>query len=176
MGLKFRVKPSDIDENIGEKNPRKLVRKLAVMKAREVAKSFPDSFVIGSDFMISVGGKLLGKPKSISDARRMLNLLSGKWHEGLCGIAVINTKTGREFSDVRTARVKMRRVSEREISAYLKTGWAMGRAGAYDILKALFMIEEVNGDFFAFQGISALALAKLLRKAGFEWENEIRLK
>jgi len=135
MGLGFEVRPADIDETPrpGER-ANDLVLRLALGKARAVAHAQPDGapcWVLGSDTVVVLGGETLGKPRDTEEAEAMLGRMLGQTHRVLTGVAVIDTGTGREFSQVVTSEVTMRPGSPEEIRSYVAGGEPMDKAGAY---------------------------------------------
>ena len=86
-GISFSVDPSGVDENISEKNPRRHVVKLARLKALDVASRHPDSMVLGADTIVVCAGEILGKPKDLKDAVRMITLQSGRTQRVYTGTA-----------------------------------------------------------------------------------------
>ncbi|HEY3579673.1 MAG TPA: Maf family protein, partial [Pyrinomonadaceae bacterium] len=97
--------------------------------------------------------EILGQPVDDDDARRMLKLLNGQWHEVLTGVAAVRIG-GETRVDYETTRVRFAEMSEREIDWYVATGEARGKAGAYGIQGAAgLFIEEIEGDYFNIVGL-----------------------
>jgi septum formation protein len=171
LGWPFEVIPSTVDEGTAPAGlaPAQLARWLATQKAAEVAGRYPDAFVIGADTIVVLGDQVLGKPVGVDDARRMLRLLSGVSHAVITGIAV--RRAGPEpllLSDVVQTEVTFRRLTDNEIEAYLLTGEAMDKAGAYGIQGyASLLVEGVQGDYPNIVGLPVARLAMLLRSVGF---------
>src|SRR6266542_5139435 len=89
VGWPFEILPVDIDESqrAGE-NAATYVGRLALAKAEAAALRSPTSTVVGADTVVVIDGEVLGKPHDEEDARRMLRLLSGQWHQVLTGVAL----------------------------------------------------------------------------------------
>src|SRR5258708_1963580 len=87
VGWEFSVRIADIDETecVGE-SPEDYVIRLAREKCEAVAAEYPSQIVLGADTTVVIDGQIIGKPLDIGDAKRMLRLLSGKWHEVLTGV------------------------------------------------------------------------------------------
>ena len=84
-----RVVAADIDETpLKDETPRRLVARLAEQKAAAVAAGHPGVFVLAADTIVAVGTRILGKPTDEADARRMLELMSGRAHKVLTGVAL----------------------------------------------------------------------------------------
>src|SRR3990167_10302641 len=114
LNIKFDVIASNFaEESIKEKNPLKLVEKLALEKARLVARKYPNSLVIGADTLIKLDEEILGKPKDILDARRILRQASGKTINDFNGLAVVYK--GKEKSIGLIGTAVMRRYNNAEI-------------------------------------------------------------
>ncbi len=87
-GVSFRADPSGVDEAISEKNPRRLVAKLARLKALAVARRHPGMLVLGADTVVVCAGEILGKPRDLADAVRMISLQSGRSQRVYTGVAL----------------------------------------------------------------------------------------
>lgn len=144
--------------------PGELVMALAAAKAREVAagRSAEDT-VVGADTIVCIEGLILGKPHDQEDAARMLRLLSGNTHEVYTGVCLI--KDGKESCRYDVTRVHFRPLSEGEISAYIKTGEPMDKAGAYGAQgKAALFVQGIEGDFFNVMGLPLCMLGEMLKE------------
>ena len=172
VGWPFDKWPADIDETRHPReDPVHYVRRLAFEKAMVVAEQQPSSspplFVLGADTVVLVAGKLLGKPMDEDDARRMLKLLSGRWHEVFTGVALVRTGAAAQRSkDRRVAhertKVLFASMSAAEIEWYVKTGEPMDKAGAYAIQgKGARFIKGIQGDYLNIVGLPVRLLYKL---------------
>jgi septum formation protein len=100
-----------------------------------------------------IANQILGQPRDEADARRMLDLLNGQWHEVLTGVAVVRVG-GESRADYETTRVRFAEMNAAEIDWYISTGEAFGKAGAYAIQgKASLFVEEIQGDYFNIMGL-----------------------
>ena len=146
LGVEFEVIPSSFDEvSVEEKDPIKRARILAEGKACVVSKDYPDRWVIGVDtLVVSEEGDLLEKPVDEDDARRMMRLHSGKTsqiHTALC------LKKGSEtHTDVSTAGVTFRELSDADIDGWISTGLWEDRSGAFQIEHIQQLIENIDGE------------------------------
>lgn len=169
-GLKFIIDPGDYEEDMSIKlPPRKLVKLLAQGKAEAVAKKHKDAIVIAGDTFVVFGDKKLGKPKSTTEARKMLHMLSGKTNSVVSALAVIDTKSGKRFSKVSEIKVTFRKMSSREIDAYIRSGEPMDKAGAYAVqgIGGLF-VKKIEGDYSGLVGLSLVELGKILKRLKVE--------
>lgn len=166
IGISAQIVPASIDESsVTYSSPREMVTRLAFMKATDVARSFSgNTYVIGADTVVSLDGKIFGKPRDIEDARRMLTALSGKTHSVYTGYCVVYPKSGAAISKCEETKVTFRPMSEDEIDAYIKTREPMDKAGAYGIQgKGSVFVEKIEGDYFNVVGLPVCALAKMLK-------------
>ena len=153
VGWPFEVITSGIDESqeVNEQ-PVDYVQRLASEKAKAVASTHAHQLVLAADTTVVVENQLLGQPEDDIDARRMLSLLSGKWHEVLTGVAL--RLGGNSLVDFERTRVRFAEMSATEIDWYVSTGEPKGKAGAYAIQgKAALFIEEIQGDYFNIVGL-----------------------
>ncbi len=148
-GLTFNVIPSGIEEkNFETAPPSTYARMLAEAKARDVALNYPESWVIGADSIVVIDGKILEKPASISDARRMMGLLSGKTHQVLTGYAIVKARDAYMFSDVEITDVIFKPLTAEEIEWYIETPEPYDKAGGYAIQGlGSFMVKQINGSY-----------------------------
>lgn len=169
MGLEFDVIPSEIEENIeGESFSRELIEKLALDKVLDVKNKIDyPAIVIGSDTVVVVDNMILGKPEDVHDAYRMLKLLSGKTHEVISAIAIIDTETDKTLIDSVVSKVSFKELSDSEISNYINTKEPMDKAGAYAIqgLASIF-IPSICGCYTNIVGISTYKLSEMLKEFG----------
>ncbi len=167
-GLAFTVCKSSYEEDLAiSKEPRALARFLSRKKAEDVVQKYPDAIVIAADTFIVYRDKLLGKPSSSADARRMLKTLSGKAHSVITGFTVIDSRSNNKVSRSIETKVYFKKLKQAEIDAYVKSDEPLDKAGAYAIqgLGAVF-IERIEGDFFNVVGLPICALAESLKKFG----------
>ncbi|NJE10755.1 Maf-like protein [Thermococcus sp. MAR1] len=162
---KFEVIPSRASEECDLENPAEYALELARRKAWEVYERVGGT-VIGADTVVSIDGKILGKPKDEGDAFRMLKLLSGRVHRVTTGYCIIHG--GKEISGSVITEVKFRELDDELIWAYIETGEPMDKAGAYGIQgKAGLFVEWIKGDYYNVVGFP-LEIVWKLRELGFD--------
>lgn len=170
LGLKFEIDPSRMLEpelRPGERPSAYAVR-VARAKAREVAKRHAGGLIIGADTIVVAGRAILGKPSCREEARSMLAHLSGRWHEVLTGLCLIDVSRARSASACSRSRVHMRRLTRSEMDWYLSTGEYHDKAGAYAIQGfASIFIDRIEGCYFNIVGFPVFAFAALARRLGF---------
>ena len=166
IGLEFEVVPALDEEECLELLPCELVQRLSYAKACEVSKRLGSGkLIIGADTMVSIGGRVLGKPRDRAHAKQMLEMLSGATHKVYTGITVICGGTVR--TECEETSVHFRDIMPGEIEAYLKTGDSMDKAGAYGIQgKAALFIRGIDGDFYNVMGLPLCRLYKILLEFG----------
>lgn len=168
MGVVFEVIPSTYDEVLDDsRDPQAVAVELAFGKASEVAERFPDAIVVGSDTIVAVSGRQLGKPADSNEARAMLQALAGKSHEVVTSVVVICQARGIRLQDCATTRVYFKPYDSQAVEAYLASGDAMDKAGAYGIQSgAAPLIDHIEGRIETVIGLPTHVLADLLKKVG----------
>lgn len=166
IGLTFSVRPSRVHERFSAKQtPRQNVKRIALEKARDVASRSRAGIVIGADTIVVIGRKILGKPKTRSEAVAMLRMLSGRKHVVHTGFALVDAATGAWVWDSARTEVFFRRLSKREIRDYVASGSPLDKAGSYGIQDdygAVF-VQKVNGCFY---NVVGFPLERFFRKFG----------
>ena len=165
-----QVLPVDFDETPHrDETPRRLALRLAAGKAEAAAALAPDSYVLAADTVVAQGRRLLGKASGADEARRWLELMSGRAHRVFTGVAVISP-TGRKAVRLAEARVRFKRLTSQEIEAYLASGEWEGKAGAYAIQgRAGGFVIEVQGSYTAIIGLPLYETRMLLEGLGWRW-------
>jgi septum formation protein len=161
-GIAFTVRVAPIDESpLDGERPEAYVQRLAAEKAMAV-ECGPGETVLGADTTVVIDGEMLGKPVDAADARRMLELLSGRRHEVLTGIAV---RRGAEVTrDWATTEVWFASITESEIDEYVASGEPMDKAGGYAIQGlASKHIEKIEGCYFNVVGLPVAMVYRYLR-------------
>lgn len=163
-----RVVAADIDETpLKDETPRRLVARLAEQKAAAVAAGHPGVFVLAADTIVAVGTRILGKPTDEADARRMLELMSGRAHKVLTGVALI-APDGRRGARLSETRIKFRRLSDADIEAHLAAGEWADAAGAYRIQGlAGADVAFISGSFTGVVGLPLFETKNLLTGLGW---------
>lgn len=172
IGVPFRVVSASIDETPHpDELPAAYVERLAREKARagreQLLASSPDSAfcVLGADTAVVLDDRILGKPVDEADALSMLMALSGREHEVLTAIALI--EAGRCETRVVRSRVSFRTISQQEAARYWASGEPQDKAGGYAIqgLAAIFVV-GLNGSYSGVVGLPVCETAELLGQFG----------
>jgi len=164
VGWEFEAIAADIDETrLDAEDAVSYVERLARTKGETIAGQFPQCLVIGADTVVVIDGEILGQPRDDDDARRMLRLLSGNWHDVLTGVALM--KAGDVVVAHETTRVRFSEMSDEEVDWYVATGEPRGKAGAYGIQgAAALFIKEIQGDYFNVVGLPVRLVFELSRR------------
>lgn len=165
LGLDFTVRVIDgIDESWpqelkGEDIPLYISREKAAPYRKLMG---PKDLVITADTIVYVDGQVLGKPHDKADARRMLQLISGRWHEVITGVTLMTAQGERSFAV--TTKVKFCNLTDSEIESYVGSGLPMDKAGAYGIQEWIGYVgvEAIEGSYFNVVGLPVQRLYREL--------------
>ena len=168
IGLKFEVEPSNYGEDIDPRlEPHELAKSLSLKKAKTVASNHKDALVIAADTFIVFEGRILGKPQTETEAKRILEAINGKPHRVITGFTVIDTQSDKTLSKSVETKVYIRRLSPDEIDAYVRSREALDKAGAYAIQGlGSVIVERIEGDYFNVIGLPLCALTESLKEFG----------
>jgi septum formation protein len=160
------VRPPDIDEDPGKGElPRPYAERLAREKAAAVTADEGD-IVLCADTTVALGRRILGKPADAGQAAQFLTLLGGRRHDVITAIAV--RRGVRIWQRTSVSVVKMKRLSDVELNAYLAGGDWRGKAGAYGIQGAAgAFIPWIQGSYTGIMGLPVTETAALLAAAGY---------
>lgn len=133
----------------------------AMLKAHSVSIDYPEALIIGADTVIEFNDQIIGKPKDLDDARRILGLLSGRYHFVLTAICLQCRKLDIEIHFIETSEVEFKTLSAETIEHYLSKVFTLDKAGAYNIDEyGDLLISQVKGEI---DNIIGLPCSKLLR-------------
>ncbi len=187
MGIPFRVLISNAHEDVACRSPRRFAMQVAERKVMAVAPRVKSGVILGVDTIVVLPRghdpsgrrtrltgptgptpgcpRILGKPASKADARRMLRALSGRTHKVISGVCLLRKPDGRKLLAAETTRVKFRQLSRKETEDYLSTREPYDKAGAYAIQgRAGFFVERIEGDYFNVVGLPVALIRRLLRR------------
>lgn len=168
IGDNFIVYPSSYEEPPKpDLDPEELLIRHSIEKARDVAKHFDSGLIISADTSVIYNGEVLGKPGSPGNAEEMLKNLSGKKFRVVTGLTVLDLDSAQEISEFESTDVWMSEMTEGQISAYIRTGEPLDKAGAFAAQgKGAVLVERVEGDFFNAVGLPLFRLGKILERLG----------
>lgn len=165
VGWPFETLATHIDETLIEgESAIAAIERLALEKAQAAVARSAAKLVLGADTAVVIDELILGKPMDEEDARRMLHLLSGRWHEVLTGVALMRRGAQEERAMVAHERTRVRfaPLSEEEINWYVQSNEPMDKAGAYAVQnRAALFIEEIQGDYWNVVGLPVRLVYKL---------------
>ena len=163
-----RIVPADLDEaRLKDERPEHHAKRLAIEKARAVAASHPDCFVLGADTVVALGRRILPKAEDEATARRCLEALSGRRHRVVGGVCLI-APDGVQRTRLVTSVVAFNRLTEADIRGYLSSGEWRGKAGGYAIQgRAAAHIRFVSGSYSNVVGLPLFETFNLLTGAGY---------
>ena len=169
IGVKFEIKISDVEEVMDSSlSAEAQVQSLALQKAQAVATSLNEGWVLGADTVVVNNGVLLGKPRNETEAKEMLDSLSGKWHQVMTAVALVDASGEQQtWTSVEITNVKFRDLTEKDIAAYVATGESMDKAGAYGIQGyGALLVERIEGCYNNVVGLPLQLVAAGLRTWG----------
>lgn len=166
VGWGFTKDSADIDETaLPNELPEDYVQRLALEKAYAVARKYDDAIILGADTTVVINRQIIGKPVDLADAKRMLKMLSGNWHEVLTGVAIVksmlpamadkqNAGFIKHVVGIQKTRVKFTEMSDEEIEFLAEKGEPLDKAGAYAVqAQAALFIEGIEGDYWNVVGL-----------------------
>jgi septum formation protein len=169
-GFSFIVMSSAVDETpFPEESPSDHVQRLADAKAELVAaRAVGPAIVLAADTVVTLEGRIFGKPRSADDARNMLEKLSGRTHAVLTGVTLVRLPDAERCSFVESTLVHFTQLSTEEITRYLSTEEPHDKAGAYAIQgRAGRYIPRIEGDYFNVVGLPLARVTQALADLGW---------
>ncbi len=164
LGLAFSSLPADIDETPeAAETPAGFALRMAESKAAAVAAQRPDAWVIGSDTVVTLNSVIIGKPESELHALDILRSLQGKTHQVITGLALTCMREKACHSLTRTTAVTFGEFSDSILTAYIKTGDPMDKAGGYGIQgRGSFLVRSIDGSCSNVIGLPVSTCTSLL--------------
>lgn len=171
LGVDFGVLDLDIPEQRQPGEPaEEYVRRVAREKAGAgllTVMAVPHAIVLGADTEVILDDEVFGKPRDADDAAAMLRRLSGRTHRAVTAVSVVSA--GREAQAVSVSEVSFAELAEEEIAAYLATGQAEGKAGAYGIQGAAErFVRHLSGSYSGVMGLPLHETSQLLKTFGVQ--------
>ena len=164
VGWQFTKIVPNIDESEREgERPEDYVQRLAKEKADAVSHRYPGSIVLAADTTVVIDNQIIGKPFDLDDARRMIRMLSGRWHDVLTGVAI--SRDGQIDVDMERTGVKFAKMDDREVEFLARMGDPLDKAGAYAVqAQAALFIEQIKGDYWNVVGLPINLVYRLIKK------------
>lgn len=179
LGIPFTILPADLDEISNESDPTAFALGLASEKAHAVFLQVKDvacPFIIASDTIVVLDGKIYGKPKDSNEARAILSVLSNRTHQVVSGVSFLfidPTGKCREHLFYDSTEVTFNEITPDLMDGYISTGDSLDKAGAYGIQgPSLTFITKINGSY---SNVVGLPLDKLVSELkiilGANWKS-----
>lgn len=170
MGVTFQVVPSDFYEELDDnRSVSDVAKELGLGKAKAVAERYPEAYVIGSDTIVSIGNRQLGKPADKAEARRMLRAHDGKMAIVTTSVALVCKELGLEMVQCDQSKVYFKPFNKASVETYLKSGDWQDKAGAWGIQSgAAPLTDHIEGNYDTIIGLPTELLAQLLAVVGIK--------
>jgi septum formation protein len=168
LGLRFNVVVAEVTEHEDPTtDPRVMVTHNAALKADWVAARNPDAYVLGADTTVFIDNRVLNKPADLSEARTMLQKLSGRTHTVFTGVALRRVADGLRIDEGVTSEVTFKTFDDAVIDAYFKIVNPLDKAGAYGIQDGRdLIIAGWQGSFSNIMGLPMEATKQILARCG----------
>ncbi len=168
--IRHKVFASRIKEDFKiSRLPKRIAIFNAKRKAESVAKKFKSGFVIGADTIVLLNKKIIGKPKSNLDAKRMLREMSGGTIFVYTGLCVIDIENKRRVLGYERSRVKIKEIKDREFSRYLELLHPYDKAGGFSVEGVGgFIFDDIKGSYFNVLGLPLSKLKEMFDKLGVD--------
>lgn len=159
VGITPEIVPSQADESVDGRSPEEIVKELSRRKAESVAERLlgwenSEAVILGSDTVVSVDGRILGKPKDEAEAAEMIRLLQGRLHQVCTGVTLIFGDGTEPATFAEKTDVEIYPMTEEQIERYVATGDPMDKAGAYGIQGCFAAyVKGIRGDYNAVVGL-----------------------
>ena len=173
LGIAFEVIKPKLDEEKAKEllsqkkvSPLEMAQNLARMKAESLKDE--NLLIIGSDQLVHLEGKILGKPKTIEKAVQQLSTMKNKTHEIITAVCISTWEKNYEFYDI--AKLTMKNLSLNEIENYVRLDEPLDCAGSYKIEKnGKDLFSDIAAqDLTAIEGLPLISLAQILQTLGYE--------
>lgn len=168
VGMPFVVVAPDDTAECGicsGETPAEFAARMAYQKARNVAQKMGRGLILGCDTVVECQGQILGKPRDLEDARRILEMLRGREHRVLSGVCLWDYPDFPPDIRVECTHLFMEPISDEEIEEYLKTGLWEGKAGAFGYQDRLNWIRILKGSESNVVGLPLELLREMLASA-----------
>ncbi|HYV91022.1 MAG TPA: Maf family nucleotide pyrophosphatase [Chitinophagales bacterium] len=170
LGIEFRLLIPEVDESYPAEIPVRMVPAFLSEKKANAAAEFMkfDELIIAADTIVLFENRIFGKPSDASEAKQMLQILSGETHEVITGVTLKTREKQFTFSEL--TRVHFRKLTNEMIEHYVDKFQPFDKAGSYGVQDWIGYvgIEKVNGCFYNVMGLPMSRLVKELKQFGFD--------
>ena len=166
VGLKFKIIPAHINENgLAGESPRQHVKRLAREKAMVIAKKYPEAWVLGADTIVVIDSIVLGKPEIKTQARKMLQKLSGREHKVFTGFTIAHVAAEIYRTKVIQSAVQFKTISPKEMDWYVASDEPYDKAGGYAVQgQGACFIKSIRGSYTNVIGLPLCEVLEVLKK------------
>jgi septum formation protein len=166
VGFKFKIVPAHVNEKyLSGETPREHVKRLSRDKAMVIAGKFPSAWVLGADTIVVINGNILGKPKDKTQAKKMLEQLSGREHKVFTGFTIVNMANKKCSTKVVQSAVRFKTISLEELEWYIACDEPYDKAGGYAIQgKGAYFIQSIRGSYTNVIGLPLCEVLETLKK------------
>ncbi|MFH1824506.1 MAG: Maf family protein [Candidatus Firestonebacteria bacterium] len=161
LGLKIKIVPANIKEDLGKYFSKEKLKKVALDKINKVAKKFKKGIVIGADTIVVVKNKVYGKPDNIKDARRMLKSLSGKTQYVWTAVAIKDIERNKVLVKTAKSSIKMKKLDKDEINYLANKN--LDKAGSYGLQEDDKFLKVLSGSYTNIVGFPMELVQEMLR-------------
>lgn len=170
LGIDYIVEPSDFDEYLDDRlSAEDVAMALALGKAKKVSLKFDNDYILGADTIVAVDGVQYGKPADQEEAKSMLRRISGRTHEVMTGVCLLNNDLNICESFADTAHITFNVLPEDVIDAYIATNDPYDKGGGYTMQHPLLMpyVSKIVGDQMTIIGLPLRRVHSMLTRHGF---------
>jgi septum formation protein len=168
VGLKFKIIPAHVNEHyLAGESPRQHVKRLSYDKAMVIAKKYPESWTLGADTIVVIDGLILGKPQNKTQAREMLQKLSGREHKVFTGFTIAHVAAEVYQTKVIQSIVRFKTLSPKEMDWYVACDEPYDKAGGYAVQgKGACFIQSIRGSYTNVIGLPLCEVLEAFKKLG----------
>ena len=168
VGIPFETAGSTIQETLYQEiNPAERACHIAAQKVKSIAHAYCNRWILGADTLVVIRDLIFGKPHDTAECRKMLHRLDGKTHTVVTGFCIHDPGSNTLHCEAVMTKVRIKKLSEMEIDAYISTGEPFGKAGAYAVQGiGSFMIETITGSYTNVVGLPVYEVIRALISCG----------
>ena len=175
-GYEFTVVLPEVDESaftVEKADPVEYAKRLALAKAKSIARKYPDSFIIGADTIVDFQGRIIGKAADAKEAEQITRKLFSTPHKVITGLAIVRFSDGTELVQSDSTTVYPRKMTAGQIAEHIEGGSWRDKAGAYAIQETGDeFVEKIEGSLTNVMGLPMELLESLLAELKISVKNE----
>lgn len=170
LKIDFIVQPSNTEEYSSALLPEEYCKQISFQKALAVAKQHDEGIILAADTMVHCEGKMYGKPKTVKEAKKNIRQLSGKTHDMVTVVTIIDLYQNKTISFSAVTKVTFSKITFAMMQKYLKKEKALFARCGYGET-AFFMISKIDGDVTNLYGLPMRRLEKELATLGYQLDD-----